>query len=249
MKNRSQVTIFIILGIIIAAGVIAALYFMGKISIQGGEEMRPEKFIEKCIKESIEPSLEAVMPGGGRVQPSFFVRYQDDPYNYLCYNKNFYEHCVNFYPQLKEIVEEEIVRDSEQRIKDCFSQLKQNMEKRGFTVEEGVMNWNLEIVPKKVIVRVEKKMDFNQEEGSQSFNKFDFEILSPVYDLIMLARDIVNQEAQYCNFEYNGRMLLYPATKIKRIDYDGNNIYILTDQLTNKQFKFAVRSCVFPAGF
>jgi len=66
--------------------------------------------------------------------------------------------------------------------------------------------------------------------------------------LVRIARDVVNSESQYCNFEYNGYMLLYPKYDIRRIDYSDSKIYRLIDRLSGDEFRFAVRSCAFAPG-
>ncbi|MCK5342111.1 MAG: hypothetical protein KAR20_01840, partial [Candidatus Heimdallarchaeota archaeon] len=85
-------------------------------------------------------------------------------------------------------------------------------------------------------------------ESSQNFEDFDTKILSPIYELIKIARDVVNSESQYCHFEYNGYMLLYPKYDIRRIDYQDSKIYRLIDRRSEMEFKFAVRSCAFAPG-
>jgi len=68
------------------------------------------------------------------------------------------------------------------------------------------------------------------------------------FDLVRVARVIVNSESQFCHFEYNGYMLLYPEYDIRRIDYQDSKIYRVIDRRTGSEFKFAVRSCAFAPG-
>jgi len=82
----------------------------------------------------------------------------------------------------------------------------------------------------------------------QNFENFDTSILSSIYDLVRVARDVVNSESQYCHFEYNGYMLLYPKYDIRRIDYDDSKIYRVIDRKSGEEFKFATRSCAMPPG-
>lgn len=249
MKNKSgQVTIFIIMAILIVVGIIAALTFSGKIKVQNEASIDTQLFIEKCVRDAVTPSVDRVLENGGRINPDLFLMYQDEKYNYLCYNQNYYAPCINHYPQLKAIIESEIMNDSQDEVKKCFTTLKSNLEKRGFSVSDGAFSWKLEILPKVVEINIGKRIDASQGEIKQAFSQFDIKILSPVYDLAMVAREIVNQEAQYCNFDYSGFMLIYPSYDIKRIDYDENKVYSITDRLTSKEFKFATRSCTSPPG-
>ena len=77
---------------------------------------------------------------------------------------------------------------------------------------------------------------------------FDETVLSPSNELVKISRDVVNSESKFCNFEYNGYMILYPDYNIKRMDYYGSKLYSVIDRKTNTEFKFAVRSCAYPPG-
>lgn len=246
--KKGQITIFIIIAILIVAAIIAAFLFFGGVFEGIGKKPSSEQFIDKCVRDAVKPSVDAVLRGGGRIEPSFYKLYGGQKHNYLCYQKNYYLTCVNHYPQLKEIAEDEILRDSGERVRICFDSLKQDLEDRGYSYSDGAMDYDIELAPKKVLIKLSQKIDISQGGESQALNNFDTQITSPLYDLIMVAREIVNQESQFCNFEYNGFMLFYPQFDIKRIDYDDNKIYKLFERQSGKEFKFAVRSCVLPAG-
>jgi hypothetical protein len=125
--------------------------------------------------------------------------------------------------------------------------LKTDLEKRGYLISEGELTFNIEIVPGAILTKIQKKFDATNT-ATRSFSDYEIKVLSPAYDLILIAREIINQESQYCNFDYNGFMLLYPQYEIKRISYDESRVYILKDRKSGKIFKFAVRSCAFPPG-
>lgn len=248
MNKKGQVTIFIIVSILIIAGLIAALWFLGKFSMQEKEKLTPRTFVQKCVRDAVFPSVEAVLQGGGRVNPDFYKLHEGKKYNYLCYAKNYYESCVNHYPQLKEIVEQEIKSASRKKVQQCFSQMEEEWKSRGFSVESDVMDFEIILVPKRVVIKLSKNMRFVKGDDSQSFNEFDTAVLSPLYDLVYVAREIVNQESEYCNFEYGGFMAFYPNYNIKKIDYDESKIYKIIDRSSGNEFKFAVRSCALPPG-
>ena len=247
-QKPGQVTIFIIVGILIVVAIGSFFLLFGDFDFQGGDSKNPEQFIEKCVEDAVEQSVEKVLAGGGRAEPSFYKMYLGGQYNYLCYQKNYYLTCVNHYPMLKAIAEEEIKQDSEEAVKECFASLENEWEKQGYDVSSGGLDWSVEIAPKNVRVIMNKQMSFTKGDASETYSGFVVNVLSPLYELIMVAREIVNQESQYCNFEYNGFMLLYPEFDIKRIAYDENRIYKITDRHSSSLFKFAVRSCAFPPG-
>ena len=251
VSKRGQVTIFIIIALLIVAAIIAVLLFFGRVKVEAPDKVETEGFIEKCVRDSVEPSIKKVLAGGGRIEPELFIMYQGEIYNYLCYQKNFYLPCINTHPRLKAIVEAEIKKDIISEVEQCFVDLKEDLEAKGFSISESVLtneNWDVELIPGGVKIDIEKRLDVVKGESSQTFEKFDVVVISPLYELVGIVRQIVNQEAEYCNFEYNGFMLLYPQYKIKRIDYDGSKIYKVIDRRSGKEFKFAVRSCAFPPG-
>ncbi len=86
-------------------------------------------------------------------------------------------------------------------------------------------------------------MEKNQE--TQSWEKFRARILSPLYDLSVIASDVVNGEARDCDFDYFKLSMNYPKFKIDRtfVD-DSTKIYLVGDKL-----QFATRSCALPGAF
>jgi len=118
----------------------------------------------------------------------------------------------------------------------------------GFDVESGVMRFSVDLLPGYVKIDLLKQVDISGDTGTQSFEDFGVEVVSPIYNLVEVARDVVNSESQFCNFEYNGYMLLYPQYDIRRIDYVDSKIYRLIDRRSGDEFRFAVRSCAFAPG-
>jgi len=247
MNKKAQVAIFIIIAILIVVAVVAFFLLRGRIGGETPDNLGPKAYIEKCVGDGVKLSVARVEEGGGRINPTFFKMYRGEEYNYLCYQKNYYLTCVNHYPQLKQIVESEIKEDVDGKVRECFVSLVEDYESRGYTITEGELDWGVELIPGGVKVNIDKNLEVAKG-SSESYSDFGFTVLSPVNELVSVAREIVNQESQYCNFEYNGFMLLYPEYDIKRIAYDESLIYKVEDRRSGDLFKFAVRSCAFPPG-
>jgi hypothetical protein len=249
MENKKgQVTIFIVLAIIIVAGVIVAFFLFGGIDGDSSNSENPKTFIENCMKEKVEESIDSVMRGGGVVDPFLYQMRNDKLYNYLCYQDSYYTTCVNQFPMLISVAEKEIKEDTLQELGDCFEELRLDLESQGFDVSLGVSSYNISLATGIVGVIIERDLSIVKGGDSQRFSDFSLEILSPIYDLIVIAREIVNQESQFCHFEYSGFMAIYPKYDLKKTDYDNSKLYRLIDRRSGKQFKFAVRSCVLPPG-
>jgi hypothetical protein len=248
MNRRGQVTIFIILAIVIVAAIIASIIFMGRVDTETPANLGPRAFIDKCIKDSVKPSIEKMLRNGGEILPTQAIAYQGEEWNYLCYQADFYQGCYNIHPMLEMQIEQEIVRDTVDEIRDCFDSVRNDFEDRGFDVDGGETFYSINLLPGYVEINLAKRINVVKDDAAQSFEEFDTRIISPIYELIQIARDVVNSESQYCHFEYNGYMLLYPKYDIRRIDYSDSKIYRLIDRRSGAEFKFAVRSCAFAPG-
>jgi len=248
MKNKGQVTIFIILGILIFIVIILFFLLSNKIKDEKPIITNPKSYIQKCVKESIEKSVDIILKNGGGLQQQQKILYDGEYYTYLCYQGDYYLSCYNLYPILQEKIEYEIKEDIKNEVQDCFNRMKEDYEGEGLEVSGGATNLSIILLPGKIRVDVKKKVQILKDESSQNFEDFSFDLLFPLYELINIAREITNSESQYCYFEYNSYMLLHPEYKIWRIDFDGSKIYKVVDKKTGKEFKFAVRSCAFPPG-
>ncbi len=248
MRKRGQVAIFIILAIVIVVGIIGALLFMGGVDINPKVEVNPRSFVENCVEDLIEDSIDKMMINGGQILPSLAISYQGTEWNYLCHNADYYQGCYNLHPMLAAQIESEIVRDTGNDVQMCFDSMKQEFEDQGFSVSGGPTNYSIDLLPNTVRINLDKSMSISKGDSVQSFEDFGFDILSPLYELIGVARLVVNDESQFCNFEYNGYMLLYPEFDIRRVDYRDSKIYRVIDRKSNEEFQFAVRSCAFAPG-
>jgi len=247
-NKRGQLTIFIIVAILIVVGIVAAFWLMGRSDIEAPADLNPKQFIQKCVRDAVEDSVEKMLENGGQRVPSQAISYQGHEWNYLCYQADFYQSCYNLHPMLEFLIENEIKEDMKGAVQECFDSMREDFESKGFDVSGGATTYSIDLLPGNVEINLEKKIDVVRGDSSQSFEDFDTQIMSPIYELVRIAREVVNSESQFCHFEYNGYMLLYPDYDIRRIDYSDSKIYRLIDRRTGAEFKFAVRSCAFAPG-
>ncbi|MBT3397537.1 hypothetical protein HOA55_00855 [archaeon] len=248
MGVRGQVALFIIIAIVIVVGIIAAFFLIGGTDLEAPADLNPAQFIENCVEDAVEPAVVAVLDGGGRISPSQYIMYDGEEYNYLCYQADYYLTCINSHPMLESIVEEEIRADTVDEVETCFNAMEEEFEDKGFGVNVGTLNYSIDLLPGRVDILINNEIVAFRGGTSQTFSDFDTSIISPLYHLIGIAREIVNQEAQYCNFDYNGYMILYPEYDIRRIDYSESKVYKLFDRRSGDEFQFAIRSCAIAPG-
>lgn len=248
MNNRGQVTLFIIISILIVVSIIAVFFLLNRPSTEPSVDLTPQGQIEGCVKDAVRLSVEKVLLGGGKIEPKNYILYNGFKQNYLCYQQNYYITCVNQYPSLTKTIELEIKIDTLDEVEGCFEDLKEDMEGMGYSIVEGALNYNVKLGSEAIDIEVEKNIELKRGESTQTISDFGFSFNSPIYDLGLVAYEIVNQESQYCNFDYNGFMIIYPKYDIKKINYDGSDIYRIIDRKSGKEFKFAVRGCAIPPG-
>jgi hypothetical protein len=247
-ETRGQVTIFIVFSIVVVLGILIIVFFSGKISIGSDSGGNPKDIVKKCIKDSVKTSVNKMLKNGGEILPSKEILYEGDEWNYLCYQADYYQSCYNIHPMLESQIEKEIVRDSKERVSECFTIMIKNFKDKGYDVSDGALDYSVDLLPGYINIILSKRVEISREDGSQVFEDFSFDIISSLYDLIKVARDVVNSESQFCHFEYNGYMLLYPRFDIRRFDYVDSKMYRLIDRRSGDEFRFAVRSCAYAPG-
>lgn len=247
--RKGQVTMFVIFGIIAVASILGLIYLMGQEGrVLEPSDLSPREVVVGCVKDAVKDSAFKMMENGGEILASQAISYDGAEWNYLCYQADYYQGCYNIHPMLELQVEREIEKDTSVAVQGCFNTMREDFENRGFEVSGSGTEYEIDLLPGYIAVELKKGMEISGEVGSQSFEDFSFEVVSPIYDLVRVSRIIVNSESQFCNFEYNGWMLLYPEYDIRRVDYRDSKMYRVIDRRSGAEFKFAVRSCAFAPG-
>ena len=250
-SKRSQVTIFVIVAVIIVAVIVTFFLLRNTKVVEVFLPQMPasEVYMDKCVKDAVKEAVEIILPQGGYLAPELYKLNKDAKVAYLCYIQNYYSPCINQEPMLKDHTQEQIKSYITDKIETCFSSLKEEYISRSYTVEMSGTNINVDLKPGQVIVNIDKKISFTRSEEVRNYNSFNVRVISPIYDLILIAQEIVNQEVKFCYFEYLGFSLLYPEYSIEKQDLNGNTkIYSVEDKQTKQKLDFAVRSCVIPPG-
>lgn len=254
MKNKkAQITIFIIIAVLMVVAILLIFFAVRQRNVSVQEMLDPNSNIQKCTKDAVEKAVDIMLPQGGYISPTNYKLFNNNKAAYLCYNKNYYFPCINQEPIYISHLEKEITNYIKPKIDECFYSLQLELEKRNYNIETGGLEVTAEVVPNNIKIHINKKFDLTRNEETRSYKKFEVKLISPLFDLANIAREIVNQESKYCNFEYLGFMLFYP-----RFDIDKNavgsaetasKIYIIGDRNSGKRLYIAIRSCAIPPGF
>ena len=148
MENKKgQVTIFIIVAIMIVVGIIIAIMLMGKIDTEPSVILGPQEFIDKCVKDSVENSVEKMLKNGGEISATQWIDYNGTQWNYLCYQADYYQACYNIHPMLELQIESEIEKNIKDDIDGCFDEMKEEFEDRGYDVNIGNGDGSVDLLP------------------------------------------------------------------------------------------------------
>jgi hypothetical protein len=248
LNKSAQVTIFIIIAIVIVA--LGILLFLFYPRITGFfQEIDPEQFIQTCMSSEIQKNLDLISRQGGVTEPSNYILYQNDKVEYLCYTNEYYKLCVMQEPLLQSSVQNGLARALTPRSKECFSQLKQNLEQRGYSVQMREGDVLVEFLPERIRIDMNTAVTLSKESTS-TIQGFQITKRSGHYDLFAIATSILNWEARYGDAESTIYMAYYPNIKVEKfLLSEGSTVYTITHRDTGDRFRFASRSLVLPPGY
>jgi hypothetical protein len=248
-KFRGQVTIFIIIALIIIALAILFYFLLRKSPVGPVVTENPAVYIETCMKEKIEDTVEILSLQGGSVVPSNgYYLYQNNTIEYLCYTNEYYAPCVVQQPMLSQHIQEEILKNIEEDVGICFNSMKDSYEEEGYEVMLKSGNTTVDLLPDRIITSF--KYEVTLTKGNT--NKYEnFQIVLPrdTYRFASIASSIIQWETLYGDAEVTTYMNYYHDLKVeKKKQIDETSIYILTNRDTGEKFQFASRSYAFPPG-
>ena len=254
-SKRSQVSIFIIIGILIV--VVIALVFVFREDIipdsGGGVEVNLNSFLKTCLEDEIKETVEVISLQGGKVEPTLYKTFkfdeEDEFYDisFLCYNQNNYLQCINQEPMLIQNLKKELEKELEDEVESCFTDLGNSLDNQGFVVDARYRGFEIELMPRKIVIEIDGEMGLTKTENSVRYENFTISETSRFYDVAVVVQEIVNQEASFCYFDNLGYMLFYPEFEIdKTRTSDSALIYTIKYQDSEEKFRFAVRGCVMP---
>jgi len=251
IKSKSgQVTIFVIIAIVIVIGVV--LFFSLNKNINPiTREISPQGYLDSCVKSALTDATDTVEKQGGSINPKNYVLYNNITVEYLCYTNQYYVPCVNQQPLLQKHVENEIAGEIKKRFDSCLINFKKEYgpDGRGYTIDSGSSQVIVELQPKKIIAIVTLKLVMTKGKTVINIEELKSSLSEPLYELIMLANEIINQEITYRQFDFLGYMLLHHEDDIERTRVNEATIYTLKDRKSSREFHFALRNWVMPPGF
>jgi hypothetical protein len=251
IAKRGQVTIFIIIGILIAAAIIVVFFYSNRIGFTSSPADNPEAYLKNCIMASIKQSEVLLLKSNGYPQfnSNNFVLYNSEKIPYMCTVSQFYTACIPqepaFFNYARKLLENKVALDAE----GCTSALITDLKSKNFEVTQDPGQTNLTIQKDAIYVKLSKKIYASRAEDSLGISGVDISYGTNLYGMLKLEQTIINSESTLCTFQSMEWMKIDPSIIIsKTMTSDQTKIYTLKDRLTDRQIKFAIKTCVLPAG-
>lgn len=253
-NKKGQVTIFVIIGVVLVVAAIVIFMFWPQIRTSFAiSSDNPEIFLKNCLEDEVNENLEIISLQGGSLSPQHYFIYDGNKVEYLCYQEENYIPCVVQRPLLKNHIENEISNSIQNTGGKCLDSLKENLEKRGYSVTLNKQEFETEILPGKVVISTNSSISAKKDESNYNYgseNKLNVILDNNLYELSTIAISIISSEVEYGDSETTNYMNYYRDLKVeKKEQSEGTRVYILTDTEREEQFMFASRSVVFPPGY
>lgn len=254
--KRGQVTIFIIIAIVIVGSIVLVLVSRGGEILKIGEaqEKNPESFLSSCLKDKIEEGINLVSIHGGSIEPTLkkTFQFEGEPSRdiaFLCYTNNYYIPCINQEPMLIQHIKEELKSYLSLDVESCYNKLVSGLESQGFQTDSEYGGFEIGLEERRVVVKINARLTLTKSGETSNYEELNIAVLSKLYDIALLAHEISNQEASYCNFGYANYMIENPVWEIDQFrTSDSIIIYTIKNKDDENKFRFAVRGCVIRPG-
>ncbi|MFH1526230.1 MAG: hypothetical protein ABIG69_06185, partial [Bacteroidota bacterium] len=216
-SKRSQITIFIIIGIIVVVLAILLFLFFPQIKTTFGfSDLNPSEFIQDCIEEEIANNILILSAQGGSLNPEHYILYNNEKIEYLCYTNEYYKTCVMQQPMLKEHIESEIADSIVVESNECFNSMKKSFEKRGYSVDLKQGTAEVELLPERISVNFNNALTLTKSEQTEKYDSIKVVLNNNLYELISITNSILNWEARYGDSETTIYMNYYHDLKVEK---------------------------------
>lgn len=250
--KKGQVTIFVIIAIVIVGLGVLIYTFYPNLTGQGySSSENPEEFLKGCLEEKgIEQEINKISMQGGSLNPELAIDYYGNKVRYLCYSEEYYKLCVVQEPMLKQNFENELYNAIQGKMQECSNELETSFREKGYSVNMEAGNQEINFLPGKIQIKFNNKLTLTKGDNSKSYDSVDFSINNDLYEILMIATNILKWETNYGDAETTTYMTYYRDIKVEKDKLsDGTTIYKITNRNSGDKFQFASRSVAWPPGY
>jgi hypothetical protein len=134
------------------------------------------------------------------------------------------------------------------KIESCYETGIAELKSKGYDVVSGKLNYTININPSEIKVVLKAPTSISSADSTKRVENFEIQIVSELYDVLMIANSILQFETHYGDAETSSFMIYYPDLKIEKIRREGGiKIYSITND--EIKYRFASRSYAWPAGY
>jgi hypothetical protein len=251
LNSRGQVTIFIIIAILVVAIIIAFAYFNGWFKFEKSSTENPKEYIENCMRASVKESENILFKSN--TYPNFnssnYILFEQEKIPYLCMVSEFYKPCIPqdsaIFMRVEQIMGNKVTRD----VEDCLKKIYSDLEDENYQVTKQKGETSVDISKDSINVKLNETIYITKDENAYTISGFELNYGTKFYDTLKLIQTIVNYESTICEFnkmnwmKYDNSIAIF-TTRTS----DQTKIYTLRERLTEREIKFAIKTCVLPAG-
>lgn len=229
MRNKAQITLFIILGLVIIIAISFVLYLRSPVIEKTEEitqlpiELQPIKlFIDACIKNTGEEGINLVSKQGG-----YYLVPENSAYN-ISY---FYYLGISSIPTL-ETIASEISNYVKEKLPSCLDF--KPFEEQGFDIKKGNLTATTMIREKYVVFDVNYPVTTKKGDTTSELNKFKVEVPSSLKKMYGISNEIIEKQEEDPDFIMVSELIEIGDSNnitftLDEDDY-GNVIYSLVDR-------------------
>ena len=245
-NKRGQVTIFIILAILIVGGILTYIFYVQPTYLNPNAANLK---IENCVSDVFKDAINQLAKNAGFVEPGFSYQYKGENITYLCYTNDDYKTCTVQAPFPEKLFQDNLAKLTKDQIEFCYTDSLSDLRNKGYDVSDKVPNFSIELQPGKIVTSFEGGITITKD-SSQTLGELKIETPSTIYDLLMIATSILQQEVQFGDSDVTYIMQLYPNYIIDKLKQgDETTVYIITDKTSQVKYQFASRSLPWPPGY
>jgi len=248
--KKAQLTIFIIFGIILVATIVFLFLLYGpELNILRQKTSSPVEYLTICVEDAIKESEKNFFENGFLKGSTLNYKYKLQTIPFLCYSTEFYMPCVPQNPLFIEAIRKKMENFVSRELSRCVLTLKEDYEKRGYLF--GHSNFELSLAFNELEFFYSAKMNINISKGGKAIlvSTREGSIPSSLPKLLRTAETIVNYETSFCEFNHIAWQASNKDIRIERFrGGDQTKVYSLGHRNSEEKIKFAIRTCVMPAG-
>ncbi|GEM_PF-6599910 len=248
-KKRAQISIFIVSGVLISGLILFLFLFNKDISFFKRPSSDPNLLIKRSIENSIKQNEEDFFKEKRFLEEfKIFYLYKEEKVPFSCYSTEFYFPCVQQSPLFIESIRKKMENKISRDLSRAILILKEDYENKGYSFEYDSFLFELIFEEQQISYNLKSEIKISKGETSFSVSSLNGKVKSSLPYLLRTAEAINNYESSFCEFDFMIWQALNRNVKIERFrGGDQTKVYTLKS-LDNKEIKFAIRTCVMPAG-